>query len=85
MKTEGATYKYVTLEEATKIMFHALSNWKIIYHYTRNPERAELDLRNPDNEDVMEIHFYKDMLDQISIYTDSDIVVYEVAYPVKEV
>lgn len=80
MQTEGATYKFVSLEEATKIMCYALSNWKITYHYTRHPERAELNLENPENGDVMEIRFFKDMLDQITIYTDNDIVDYEVKY-----
>lgn len=78
MKKEGPTYKTVTLEEATNIMTYALSHWKIIYHYNRVPERAELDLKNPENEDVMEIHFNKDILEQITIYTDEDIVEYYV-------
>jgi hypothetical protein len=77
MKTEGATYKYVTLEEATNIMFQALSSWKITYHY-RHPERAELNLKNLENGDVMEIRFRNGKLDDVSIYTDEDIVVYTV-------
>lgn len=77
MKTEGATYKYITMEEATNIMCQALSSWKITYHY-RHPERAELNLEDPETRDVMEIRFRNGKLDDVSIYTDEDITVYTV-------
>ena len=80
MKDTEPTYKRVTQAEASKIMCFALSNWKIKYHYTTNPKYAELDLENPENKDLMEIHLNNDKLDQIVIYTDSDIVTYEVEY-----
>lgn len=84
MENNGATYIYVTMEEAADIMSYALSNWKITYHYTKDPERAELNMENPDNGDVMEIRFYKDKLSEISIFTDDDILVYEVKEEEKE-
>lgn len=80
MKDTENTYKRITQEEATNIMCFALSHWKIKYHYTTSPKYAELDLENPENKDLMEIHLNNDKLDQIIIYTDSDIVTYEVEY-----
>jgi hypothetical protein len=80
MKDAEHTYKRVTQVEATKIMCFALSNWKIKYHYTTSPEYAELDLENPTNKDLMEIHLNNDKLDQIVIYTDTDTVTYDVEY-----
>lgn len=77
MKNEGPTYKYVTQEQAANMMSKALSHWKIKYHYNRMPERAELNLEDPENGDVLEIRFYKDKIDQIALYTDDDIIVYE--------
>lgn len=78
MKTEGATCTPVSKEQAADIMCYALSSWKITYHSTSNPEYEELDLKNPENGDVMEIHFLKNMLDHIVIYSDDDIVDYMV-------
>lgn len=78
----GNRDKYVTHEEAAKIMCYALSKWKITYHYptrhAKDSERAELNLEDPENGDVMEVVFYNDKIWEIVVTTDTEIVAYYV-------
>lgn len=78
MEDQYVIDKYVSLEAANKILCRALSNWKITYHYTKDPERAELNLENPENGDVMEVLLIRDQIWEIVVTRDTEIIIYSI-------